>query len=377
MNVTFLTSSFHTRPVGIHAKFHDIVQYLNVMDDPPFQSKLITCNFDSRGEKEYRVQHSNGHSKGQQVVDYVRAVRRANSETDVFHLNQTDLRLGAPTAVAVKSSVPLVAGPNVSAYHPEVLDETLPLISKKRFLMKLRISKSYRNRLLYHRYSPISRKFDIYLAFTNHHKERLVQSGLSPGKIAVLPSGTRPDIFHPSPAIKTNSTPIFAFVGTPSYWKGFDLFVGALAKLRETNPDFSALVVGSADKQAKQRVTERGLEEVVDFVGWVPRKELPKYYREADVLVNPSRYETEGMTSVEARACGTPVIGSDIAAFEGKNTLTFSGGDINNLYEKLSQFLSNREQYSRTALSTVDEWSVVHSIDKLFRVYSEFDVGDK
>lgn len=339
------------------------------MDDPPFRWELITCNFDNQDDLDYPVQHFDKSSKGKQLLGYSRAVRQASSETDIFHLNQTDLRLGAPTAVAVANKVPIVAGPNISTFHSEALDDALPILSKKRWMMNFRASKAYRSRLLYHRFSPVSSVFDGYVAFTPHHKKKLIQSGLSPEKIEILPSGTRPDIFYPSASGEPDPVPNIFFVGTPCFRKGFDIFLDALSCLQEDSFSFSATVIGSADEEAKAAVVDRSLEEIVDFVGRIPRAQLTEYYCKADVVVNPSRYETEGMVSVESRACGTPVIGSDIEALKEKNTLTFRNGDPDDLSKKLRQYLSERSQYQKSALATADDWSVIHSINVLENIY--------
>ncbi len=46
----------------------------------------------------------------------------------------------------------------------------------------------------------------------------------------------------------------------------------------------------------------------VRFVGFIPNEDLPRWYREADLLVLPSVYETFGMPLIEAMASGTPVL---------------------------------------------------------------------
>ena len=59
-------------------------------------------------------------------------------------------------------------------------------------------------------------------------------------------------------------------------------------------------------------VQELALEDVVTSVGARPRDELKYYYSAADVFVTVPWYEPFGMTPLEAMACGTPVIGSNV-----------------------------------------------------------------
>ena len=55
-----------------------------------------------------------------------------------------------------------------------------------------------------------------------------------------------------------------------------------------------------------------GIDDLVTFLGKQSQNDLPLYYSAAEVLVVPSHYESFGMVAVEALACGTPVIASDV-----------------------------------------------------------------
>jgi glycosyltransferase involved in cell wall biosynthesis len=374
LKIAFLTSTFHSYPVGIHAKFHDILHYLDVMDNPPFEWEVITSNYHTNGtDITAPVVHSNGNNRLKQIVDYMRVLRDRNDEVSIYHLNQTDLRLAVPTVIATDPSVPLVAGPNISTYHRPNLAQTLPRDSLHRLKIELRLSSVYRNRVLYNRLSPFSISFDTFVAFSEHHRQRLIETGVDSSKIKTLPPGVRPDIFHPGDSQSHNDVPTFLFVGNSQkiYWKGFDLFVSALGRFRDASIDFQALVVGTPpDSEGTELIAEAGISDNLEIVGRVPRADLPKHYREADALINPSRYETEGMTSIEARACGTPVIGSNIDAFSDKNTLTFASGDTDGLYDRMMDLISELAQYQRIAQSTVKKWDIKHSINRLDEVYS-------
>lgn len=62
------------------------------------------------------------------------------------------------------------------------------------------------------------------------------------------------------------------------------------------------------------RVAELGLTDAVIFPGFVSAKELPWWYRAAEVFVYPSQFEGFGLPVLEAMACGTPVITSNTSA---------------------------------------------------------------
>ena len=57
---------------------------------------------------------------------------------------------------------------------------------------------------------------------------------------------------------------------------------------------------------------ELGIGDLVTFLGRRSQEALPFYYSSADVVVMPSLYESFGMAALEAMACGTPVVASDV-----------------------------------------------------------------
>lgn len=77
------------------------------------------------------------------------------------------------------------------------------------------------------------------------------------------------------------------------------------------------LLVGKPQWKAAdlyQTIRMLGLEERVRFTGFVPDELLPALYRNADVFVYASLYEGFGLPILEAMACGTPVITSNVSA---------------------------------------------------------------
>jgi len=125
-------------------------------------------------------------------------------------------------------------------------------------------------------------------------------------------------------------SPLLLFVGRIQPLKGVDVAMETLAALTDSHPDARLAVVGGpsgprgADEVARTAslVRELGLEGRVVCVPPRPHELLSTYYRAADVCLVPSRSESFGLVALEAAACGTPVVASDVG---GLRTLVDHG----------------------------------------------------
>jgi glycosyltransferase involved in cell wall biosynthesis len=108
------------------------------------------------------------------------------------------------------------------------------------------------------------------------------------------------------------------FVGTLEPIKNLSRLIEAYALARQrgmTEP--SLVVVGQKGWQFADifaRVERLGLQDEIVFTGFVPDEDLPALYSGADVFVMPSLYEGFGLPVLEAMACGTPVLTSDVSS---------------------------------------------------------------
>src|ERR1019366_4221479 len=115
------------------------------------------------------------------------------------------------------------------------------------------------------------------------------------------------------------SSPLLLFVGRIQPLKGADVAVRALSAMTEY-PDASLLIVGGPSgprgeehlASLQKLVDDLGLAERVRFEEPQPHELLSTYYRAADICLVPSRSESFGLVALEAAACGTPVVASDV-----------------------------------------------------------------
>ncbi|HZG30069.1 MAG TPA: glycosyltransferase [Ensifer sp.] len=105
-------------------------------------------------------------------------------------------------------------------------------------------------------------------------------------------------------------------VGRAAENKGYDLAIHAMAHLRQLQPEARLVLAAGANSESdvalldqyKAIAAEIGVEDCVDWRGYVEDKDLADCYRAPGVFALPSRYEPFGMTAVEAMACGTPTV---------------------------------------------------------------------
>jgi glycosyltransferase involved in cell wall biosynthesis len=107
------------------------------------------------------------------------------------------------------------------------------------------------------------------------------------------------------------------FVGTIEPRKNLLMLLEAVKVLVDGNWDGELLLAGASgpkDHEFKNAVRHLDLRHRVRMLGYVPPTDLPTVYRKARGLVNPSVWEGFGLPPLEAMACGTPVIVSEVPA---------------------------------------------------------------
>jgi D-inositol-3-phosphate glycosyltransferase len=187
-------------------------------------------------------------------------------------------------------------------------------------------------------------------------------------KMKIIPPGVDTSHFYPIPSdeakqfigLKPDNRMVL-FVGRIEPLKGVDTLIRAMSclKLKEqTGPVHLAVIGGepeaspdemSAEMMRLQRLCDDlCMGKMVVFLGKRGQDTLPYYYSAADVLVMPSHYESFGMVALEAMACGTPVIASEVGGLgflvrDGETGFTVPDGEPDKLCDKLSLLLGDHE----------------------------------
>ncbi len=136
-------------------------------------------------------------------------------------------------------------------------------------------------------------------------------------------------------------------VGSLEPGKNRARLIAAYSRLRGAGTDCPLVIAGQpawrheSDADLAQRL---GLGERVRFLGFVPDDDMPALYSAATLLAFPSLYEGFGLPVLEAMACGTPVVTSNISATAeaaGDAALLIDPRDVEALAAAIDRLLSD------------------------------------
>lgn len=225
--------------------------------------------------------------------------------------------------------------------------------------------------------------------------------GADESRITIIPPGVDVTHFHPLPADEAKArlgvpadNHMLLFVGRIEPLKGVDTLLRAVALIAAEHPDqMSQLCLsiiggnlgpdGASENEELARLLELrrelGIGDMVTFLGAKDQDTLPDYYAAADIVIVPSHYESFGLVALEAMACGTPVIASEVGglAFLVKNGQTgfhVPERDPRALADKIMLLLTNpdlRHQLSRQAVTYAQDYAWPRIADQILEMYQQ------
>jgi D-inositol-3-phosphate glycosyltransferase len=228
-------------------------------------------------------------------------------------------------------------------------------------------------------------------------------------KMMVIPPGVDPCHFYPIPSDEAKlyvglkpEDRMVLFVGRIEPLKGVDTLIQAMCclSLKDASRPVHLSIIGGDPSASRESMTvemkrlqtlcdELALGQTVLFLGKRDQDKLPYYYSAAEVLVMPSHYESFGMVALEAMACGTPVIASEVGGLaylvrDGETGFTIPSDEPDTLCEKLSWLLNDPELHARMSGQAAEyakdyAWEkianqIVDAYQKLLQPVHEFEV---
>lgn len=200
--------------------------------------------------------------------------------------------------------------PVVTSYHtfvPDLVPYVVPFGTR-----------SLSRRVVWRLTGSFFRRCDIVLAPSPSCASELARHvpGHKIPNLQVHPNGVDTTRFHPSARndavrkrLSPNGGPVILSLGRLAREKDLPFLVEAFAWARRQIPDLHLAIGGKGPERPRieRVIAKHGLEGAVSLLGFVPDDELAATYASADAFASASQFETQGMTAVEAMACGTPV----------------------------------------------------------------------
>ncbi len=193
-------------------------------------------------------------------------------------------------------------------------------------------------------------------------------------KTVIIPPGVDTARFYPIPKDEARAAiglqpqdRLLLFVGRIEPLKGIDTLLQAIGHLDQSGlqaefPHYLAIIGGDPNVtelemnaemlRLKQLSKSLGVDDLVLFLGKRNQDALPYYYSAAEIVIVPSHYESFGMVALEAMACGTPVVASQVGGLaflvkDGQTGYVVPDGEPDALGERLAELIRNPQQRQR------------------------------
>jgi glycosyltransferase involved in cell wall biosynthesis len=228
-------------------------------------------------------------------------------------------------------------------------------------------------------------KCNAFISVSQATKKEFVQNyKINPSKIEVIYNGIDTSFFKYRNAnwlkhqLGLADEKILLYVGFSTPRKGLETLAQALNLLKETN--LKLVMVGKWEKGYREKfynAVGKNKPRIIE-AGYVPDQDMPQYYCLADVFVLPSLLEGFGFPLVEAMACGTPIISTDVGAIPevvGDCGIIVPPKDSRQLAQSIDRLIKDdalRENYKRKSRQRVcDNFSEQAMVAKTLNVYQK------
>ncbi|HEV3046099.1 MAG TPA: glycosyltransferase family 4 protein [Solirubrobacteraceae bacterium] len=190
---------------------------------------------------------------------------------------------------------------------------------------------------------------DVAIAISAYTASLILATGASSANLRVIPPGV--DLPDEPDAIPAERPTVLTVAQLKHRYKGHDVLVRAIARVRALVPDVEWVVIGEGTlrPELEALAASHGLEGCARFLGAVSDEQRNRWLRMADVFAMPSRLAGEGFGIVylEANAFGKPVVAGNVAGpldavVDGVNGLLVDPTDALAVADAVTRLLLDR-----------------------------------
>ncbi|MGW3606131.1 glycosyltransferase [Micromonospora sp. NPDC005161] len=214
----------------------------------------------------------------------------------------------------------------------------------------------------------LTRAVDIAVAQCNDEVDELTRMGLQRSSVAMVPAGVDTEQFHPDgEAAPREQRSRILSVGGLSPGHGQEDLIRAMRLVGDAElviaggPMADQLANHTEARRLRELAEQVGVADQVRLVGAVPHDQMATWYRSADVVACTPHYSSAGRVSLEAMACGVPVVGYAMGGLADAVVDEVTGrlvppGDVRTLGVSLRRLLADnagRFAYGHAAVDRV------------------------
>jgi len=190
-------------------------------------------------------------------------------------------------------------------------------------------------------------RINLFLVSSLSEKLGVMNNGIPENKIEILP----PAMNVYAVEIKNSLRRKIVYIGRLSKTKNIELLIHAFSKIKTQNID---LVIAGPDfgmlKKLKQLTIDHGIENRVNFRGWISEEEKINLLSETTIFVHPSLEDVFLLSLLEAASIGVPCVSFDVQSNseileDGKTGIIVKEINSDALAEKLDLLLNNKKLY--------------------------------
>jgi glycosyltransferase involved in cell wall biosynthesis len=220
-----------------------------------------------------------------------------------------------------------------------------------------------------------------FMVISESTKEDLTKRRIPEDDIFVIKCGIDQALYRTDSQVHKDTNPTVVYLGRLKKYKSVDHLLAGFSLVLDRIPDARLVIVGDGDYKSHliDFAKKLGLENRVEFTGYVDKHEKLRRLQKAWVAVYPSLKEGWGLTNIEANACGTPVIASNVpglkdSVINGKTGLLFEYGNVKELSQCMMKILSDtdyRENLIQGGLSWAKNFSWDEAAAKTLKLMEE------
>lgn len=224
------------------------------------------------------------------------------------------------------------------------------------------------------RMMPIVYRNSRFITISESSKKSMVDLKITKHEISIVHPGIDLEYLEPAEKLRT---PLISYVGRLKDYKSVDILIAAFAKVVREIPEAFLVIAGDGEEEmALKRVTrDFGISDKVMFAGRISEEQKRLLMQSSWVFVNPSMMEGWGITTIEANACGTAVVASDVPGLRDSVRNEETGflspyGDVGALAERILFFIQ-RKGARKLAEANALIWAKNFSWDKSSELFLE------